>query len=91
MIGIFGGKKGNVGSFRRSFKTFNRAFTIKVVTDNRINFKKISLLIFRFYKIKKDGGLIEAFIKAFINIGIFIVKGFKIYECDTVFSILDYF
>ena len=45
----------------------------------------------RFYKIKKNGDLIEASIKVFINIGTFIVKGFKIYKYDIIFSISDYF
>ena len=91
IIRIFEGKKGNVGSFRRSSKIFSRAFTIKIITDNRISLKGASLLISKFYKIKKGGGLIEAFIRTFIDIGIFIIESFRIYEYDTVFFILDYF
>ena len=91
MTGIFESKKGNVGSFRRSSKTSNRVFTIKIVTDNRISFKGISLLMSRFYRVKKDGGLIEVSVKTFIGVGIFIIKGFRIYKYDIIFSILDCF
>ena len=91
IIGTSGGKKNNVRNFKRSSKTSNRVFTIEVVTNNKISFKEISLLIFRFYGVKKGGGLIEASIRIFINIGIFIVKGFRIYKYDIIFPILDYF
>ena len=91
MTGTSGGKKNNVRSFRRSSKTSSRAFTIKAITDNRISFKGTSLLMSRFYGVKKGGGLIEIFIRAFIDIGIFIVKSFKIYKYDIIFSILNCF
>ena len=91
IIRTFGNKKNNVRSFKRSFKTSNRAFTIKVATDNKISLKGILLLMSKFYKIKKDGGLIEASIKIFIDIGIFIVKSSMIYKYNTIFPISDYF
>ena len=84
-------KKNKFKNFKRLFKIFNRAFTIKIVTDNKINLKEILLLRSRFYRVKKSDGLIEAFIKTFINIRIFIIKGFRIYKYDIMFSILDYF
>ena len=90
MTGTSGGKKDNVGSFKRSSKTSNRAFTTEAITDDRINLEKASLLISRFYRVKKGGGLIETSIKTFINIGIFIVKSFRIYKYDIILFILDY-
>ena len=53
MIGIFGGKKNNVKSFRRSSKTFNRAFMIEIITDDRIGLEGTSLLMFRFIELKR--------------------------------------
>ena len=47
--------------------------------------------MFRFYKIKKGDDLIETSIKTSINIGTFIIKSFKIYKYDTIFSISDCF
>ena len=45
----------------------------------------------RFYGVKKGGGLIEASIKTSVDVGIFIVKDFRIYKYDIVFSVSDYF
>ena len=45
----------------------------------------------KFYRIKKGGDLIETSIKTFIDVGIFIVKGFRIYKYDIVFFVLDCF
>ena len=47
--------------------------------------------MFRFCGVKKGGGLIEISIKVFIDVGIFIVKDFRIYKYDIIFFILDCF